>query len=38
MRKRHSMGRGHSRRVFTKGAKKIHRLNTVRPSRGGIRL
>lgn len=40
MRKRGKMSRGHSRRVFTKGAQRVHHLNAsvTNPMRGGIRL
>lgn len=38
--KRHKLSRSASRRNFTKGAIKTHRLNvnTTSPMRGGIRL
>lgn len=34
------MGRGHSRRSFTRGAVRVHRRNVqqANPMRGGIRL
>ena len=40
MRGRGKMGRSHSRKVFTKGAHRIHPKNliTTSPMRGGIRL
>lgn len=39
MRKRHKLGRRHSRRLFTKTAKKVHRRNVhAHPMRGGIRF
>lgn len=37
--KRHAMSRGKSARVFKRGAKSVHKLNSPRrPMRGGIRL
>lgn len=38
--KRQAMSRGHSRRNFTKHARKVHKKNVPRrrPMRGGIRL
>lgn len=37
--KRKSLKRRKSRRLFTKGAKKVHRKNGItNPMRGGIRL
>lgn len=38
--KRKKMSRGASRRVFTKGAMRVHRKNVPKsaPMRGGIRL
>lgn len=40
MRKRHKMGRHHSRKVFSRGAQRIHGKNMygTAPMRGGIRL
>lgn len=39
MRKRHKLGRRHSRRVFSKSAGRTHRRNVhVHPMRGGIRF
>lgn len=39
MRKRHKLGRKHSKRMFTKHAKRVHSRNVViPPMRGGIRL
>ena len=37
-RKRRKMTRRGSRRLFRKTALKIHKANTARPMRGGIRL
>lgn len=36
--KRSRMSNKHSKRNFTKHAKKVHRKNLARPMRGGIRL
>lgn len=38
--RRSSMGRSHSKRVFTGAAKRVHPKNDMlaRPMRGGIRL
>lgn len=38
MARRQSMGRKHSGKVFTRGAKRVHPRNSARPMRGGIRL
>lgn len=38
MRKRGSMSRGYSKKVFRKGAQRIHAKNAAAPMRGGIRL
>lgn len=39
MRKRGRMSRGYSRKVFRKGANRVHGKNHgVRPMRGGFRL
>lgn len=41
MRKRGSMNRGYSKKVFTKGAQRVHPKNGLgsgNPMRGGIRL
>lgn len=39
MAKRRKMGRQHSRKVFTRGAQRVHPKNhRDRPMRGGIRL
>lgn len=40
MARRMKMGRKHSRKVFTRGAQRIHRKNAmgVVPMRGGIRI
>lgn len=39
MKKRQKMSRGKSRKVFKKGAKRVHKRNNMaRPMRGGIRL
>lgn len=37
---RSKIGRGHSRKVFSKGAQRVHPKNTMlgSPMRGGIRL
>jgi len=37
--KRHKMHKRHSRKLFTRTAKRVHKKNTVRSSmRGGIRM
>lgn len=36
--RRSKMERGNSKRVFTKGAQRVHGMNSYRPMRGGIRL
>jgi hypothetical protein len=39
MKKRHKLGRRHSRKLFTKTAKRVHGRNVFHnPMRGGIRL
>lgn len=40
MARRSRMGKRHSRKVFTRGAQRVHRKNATvgRPMRGGIRL
>lgn len=39
MARRSKMSRGHSRQVFSKGARRVHPKNVVsNPMRGGIRL
>lgn len=38
MAKRSRMGRGHSKRVFTRAAQRVNPVNRYRPMRGGIRL
>lgn len=38
MARRSSMSRGHSKKVFTKAAQRVHSVNSYRPMRGGIRL
>lgn len=39
MRKRHKLGRKHSRKLFTKTAKRVHKRNVhAHPMRGGIRF
>lgn len=38
MSRRSSMGRGRSKKVFTKAAQRVHPRNSYRPMRGGIRL
>jgi hypothetical protein len=39
MRRRHKMGRNHSRRMFTKFARRTHKHNVhSMPVRGGFRL
>jgi len=38
MSRRSSMGRRHSKKVFTKAAQRVHPANSYRPMRGGIRL
>lgn len=39
MRKRHKLGKRHSRKLFTKTARKVHRRNVhMNPMRGGIRF
>lgn len=41
MSKRGRMNRSHSKRVFTKGAQRVHpknNISTTGPMRGGIRL
>lgn len=36
--KRHKLGRRHSRKLFTKTARRLHHKNVMAPMRGGIRL
>ena len=36
--KRHKLGKRHSRKLFTKTAKRVHGQNVRAPMRGGIRL
>lgn len=38
--RRQKMARGRSRKVFTRGAQRVHKRNSAqaRPMRGGIRL
>lgn len=38
MKKRKSLPKGKSRKLFTKTAKRVHPRNDYRPMRGGIRL
>lgn len=39
MKKRHHLGRKHSRKLFTKTAKRVHKRNVHNtPMRGGIRF
>lgn len=39
MKKRHRLGRKHSRKLFTKTAKRVHNRNVHKhPMRGGIRM
>lgn len=39
MRKRHKMGKKHSRKLFTRTAQKVHSRNVHKyPTRGGIRF
>lgn len=38
MARRSKMARGNSKRVFTRGAQRVHPKNSARPMRGGIRL
>jgi len=38
MRKRIKLSRHKSKKIFRKGAKRLHRRNNARPMRGGIRL
>ena len=36
--KKHRLSKRVSRKIFKKGALRVHKKNTVRPQRGGIRL
>lgn len=36
--KRRKLSKRRSRRMFTKTAKRVHKRNSARPMRGGIRL
>ncbi|WNK13607.1 MAG: hypothetical protein [Microvirus sp.] len=36
--KRHKIGFKKSKKMFTKGAKRVHNKNSLNVSRGGIRL
>lgn len=38
MARRYKMRRRHSRRVFRRTAKRVHRRNNMRPMRGGYRI
>lgn len=38
MRKRFKMKKRHSRKLFSRTAKRVHRRNGTNPMRGGIRL
>lgn len=36
--KRHKMQRSHSKKDFTRKAVSVHKVNSLNPMRGGIRL
>jgi hypothetical protein len=35
---RHKMKRRHSKKVFRRTAKKVHKKNNIKPMRGGYRI